>query len=59
MFATLCSNPAATNAETGNTTARTLPNTVRALDAIQVARHTMMFAKMPLKKIAHHDRLTL
>ena len=59
MFATLCSKPAATNAATGKTTAITLPNTVRALDAIQVARQTMVLARMPEKKIAHHDRLTL
>ena len=47
MLATLCSKPAATNAEIGKTIAATLSITDRLAAASQTARQTKAFARMP------------
>jgi hypothetical protein len=47
MFATLCSNPAATKAEMGGMIARIFPAVVRAEKVIQTARQTRMLHMIP------------
>src|SRR3972149_6625634 len=56
MFATLCSKPAATNAEMGNTMAMILSVTLRPAMAIHTARHTRMLHKIPLKNASQNGR---
>jgi len=48
MFATLCSNPIATNAEIGNQTPTALPGRSFAADANQIAKQTNQLHKTPL-----------
>ena len=55
MFAMLCSNPAATNAEIGDTIATTLSSTVRPPVASQMARQTSAFASTPRARTAVNE----
>ena len=59
MFATLCSNPAATNALIGKTIANTLSTTVRPPVASHTARQTKAFARTPRKNTSPNDRPVL
>src|SRR6266567_536524 len=59
MLATLCSNPAATNADIGKTMATALSMTLRPAKAIHTAMQTRTLQSTPLKKAVEKGSATL
>lgn len=59
MFAILCSNPAATNAETGKMIATALSTTLRPAIAIHTAMHTSTLHSTPRKNASQNGRAHL
>src|SRR6516162_6480182 len=59
MFTTECSNPAATNAEIGKSTARILSAVERAPTASHTARQTRTLQRIPRKNALSNGRDTL
>ncbi len=59
MLAMLCSNPAATNAEMGNTIATALSTTLRPACAIHTAIQTSTLHSTPLKKAVQNGSAAL
>jgi len=55
MLATLCSKPAATNAEMGKTIATALSTTLRPASAIHIARHIRILHSTPLKNAVQKE----